>query len=360
MAPKVSVIVPIYNVEKYLKQCLDSLRNQTLKDIEIICVDDGSTDSSGKICDEYAENDARIKVVHKPNAGYGNSINTGIAHAQGKYVGILESDDFADKKMYENLWNLAEEFQADNVRSSWFEYYTDTDMAINVGTIPPKYANKVITFRDYHKILKNKTMIWAGIFKKDFLESNNIRCLETPGASFQDTSFNFKTLTLAKRLVLTEKPYIYYRKDNINSSVKSSAKVYYICDEYEEITKFLDEHPDIKEVINYRKLINEYNNYVWDLLRISEEYRTELTNKFIEIFGKYFEDGELDEKFFKKISKKELDILLHDKEKFFALIKKKSIKKQNRDKRRMKFSLKICPARISLVMFGKQIIHIEF
>ena len=233
----------------------------------------------------------------------------------------------------------------------------------------PEYVNKL--YKMVEKNLKiphrfvcftdNTEGLLPGIETRDLPEYvDNIRCLETPGASFQDTSFNFKTLTLAKRLVLTEKPYIYYRKDNINSSVKSSAKVYYICDEYEEITKFLDEHPDIKEVINYRKLINEYNNYVWNLLRISEEYRTEFTNKFIEIFGKYFKEGELDEKFFKKISKKELDILLNDKEKFFALIKKKSIKKQNRDKRRMKFSLKICPARISLVMFGKQIIHIEF
>lgn len=357
---KVSVVVPVYNVEKYLEQCLDSLKNQTLKDIEIICIDDGSTDSSGEICDRYAQNDARIKVIHKANSGYGDSINKGIELAQSKYVGILESDDFADNKMYESLWSLAEQFQADNVRSSWYEYYTDTNLAINVGTIPPKFAHKVITFRDYHTILKNKTMIWGGIYRKDFLISNNIKCLTTPGASFQDTSFNFKTLTLAKRLVLTEKPYVYYRKDNINSSVKNPGKVYFICDEYNEITKFLNEHPDIKEVVNYRKLINEYNNYVWNLLRISEELRPEFVEKFAQIFQAYDKNGELDEKFYKKINRKKIKILLDNKEKFFDLIEKKFKKKENREKRKLHFSLKISLARISLVMFGKQIINIEF
>ncbi len=358
--PKVSVIVPIYNVEKYLEQCLDSLKNQTLKDIEIICVDDGSTDSCGEICDRYAQNDARIKVIHKKNSGYGNSINRGIEEAQGKYVGILESDDFADKKMYENLWNLAEQHQADNVKCSWYDYFTDSDTAIKVGAISPKKANKVITYKDFHGILKNRTVIWGGIYRRDFLVANNIKCLETPGASFQDTSFNIKTLLLANRLVLTEKSYIYYRKDNINSSVKSKAKVYFICEEYEEITRFLNEHPDIKQEINYRKLINEYNHYIWNLLRISPEFRSDFIDKFAEIFSKYYNNDEFDSRFYNKIKKKELLTLFNNKEKFFKLIRRKSIKQQLREKRKLKFSLRISSARISLVAFGKQLVRLEF
>lgn len=357
--PKVSIIVPIYNVEKYLKECLDSLTNQTLKDIEILCIDDGSTDSSGQICDEYTKNDARIKVIHKQNSGYGNSINLGIEKAEGKYIGILESDDYADRKMYEDLWNTAEKFQADNVRCSWYECFPEKNVYINVGTISPKIANKVITFRDYHKILKNKTMIWGGILKKDFLINNNIKCLETPGASYQDTSFNFKILTLAQRLVLVDKPYVYYRKDNINSSVKNKGKVYFICDEYSEITKFLNEHPDIKKEINYRKLINEYNNYVWNLLRISEEYREEFIVKFAEIFKQYYDNGELDEKFYNKISKDEVETLLNNKNEYLNIINKKIKKKLAREKRKNMFSLKTSRTGISLILFGKQVINIS-
>ena len=346
-------------MENYLKECLDSLVNQTLKDIEILCIDDGSTDTSGKICDEYAKNDARIKVIHKENSGYGNSINLGIEQAEAKYIGILESDDFADRKMYEDLWNIAEKFQADNVRCNWYEYFPEKDTCINVGTIPTYLVNKIITYKEYHKILKNKTMIWGGILKKDFLIKNNIKCLETPGASYQDTSFNFKTLALAQKLVLVDKPYVYYRKDNINSSVKNKGKVYFICDEYSEITKFLNEHPDIKKEVNYRKLINEYNNYVWNLLRISEEYREEFIIRFAEIFKQYYDNGELDERFYNKINKAELNTLLSNKEEFLKIINKKVKKKLAREKRKNMFSLKTSPSGISLILFGKQVINIS-
>ena len=92
--PKISVIVPIYNSEKYLQECLNSIVSQTLNDIEIILVDDGSTDSSPQICDEYAKRDSRIKVIHKENAGMGVSYNMGMDSAQGEYIGFIESDDF--------------------------------------------------------------------------------------------------------------------------------------------------------------------------------------------------------------------------------------------------------------------------
>ena len=102
--PKVSIVIPTYNVEQYLKECLDSVINQTLKDIEIICVDDGSTDNSGKILDEYAAKDSRIKVIHKENGGYGKAMNVGIDNATGEYIGIVEPDDYIEFDMYETLY----------------------------------------------------------------------------------------------------------------------------------------------------------------------------------------------------------------------------------------------------------------
>ena len=105
--PKVSIITPIYNAEMYLEQCLYSIISQTLKDIEIILIDDGSTDSSPAICDKYAQLDSRIKVIHKNNAGMGVSYNTGIDNTNGEYIGFLESDDFANDNMFEDLYNLA-------------------------------------------------------------------------------------------------------------------------------------------------------------------------------------------------------------------------------------------------------------
>ena len=93
---KVSIIMPACNVQSFLKECMDSVVSQTLEDIEIICVDDGSTDSTGEILDQYAQADSRVKVIHKVNTGYGNSMNVGLDAASGEYIGIIETDDFAE------------------------------------------------------------------------------------------------------------------------------------------------------------------------------------------------------------------------------------------------------------------------
>ena len=102
---KLSVLVPIYNVEQYLPQCLDSLCAQTLKSLEIICINDGSTDASGAILDEYSKNNPNIIVINKKNSGYGDSMNCGLRKAVGEYIGIVESDDFIDPDAFEKLYS---------------------------------------------------------------------------------------------------------------------------------------------------------------------------------------------------------------------------------------------------------------
>ena len=119
---KVSILMPACNVEKFLRECMDSVVGQTLKDIEIICIDDGSKDSTGDILDEYAEQDDRIKVIHKPNSGYGHSMNVGLQNATGEYVGIIETDDFADPDMFEKLYEVAKRTDADVVKSNYYTY----------------------------------------------------------------------------------------------------------------------------------------------------------------------------------------------------------------------------------------------
>lgn len=117
MQPKVSVIVPIYNVEQYLNKCINSLVNQTLQDIEIILVNDGSPDNCPLMCDEWARKDERIKVIHKQNEGLGMACNSGLDVAMGEYIAFCDSDDFVDKEMYETLYNAAVENNADVVFS---------------------------------------------------------------------------------------------------------------------------------------------------------------------------------------------------------------------------------------------------
>ncbi len=119
--PKISVIVPIYGVEKYLRECLDSILNQTLFYMEIILIDDGSKDDCPKIIDEYAKKDNRIIVIHKENGGYGSAMNVGLNQATGEYIGIVEPDDYIDQKMYEDLYKIAKEYNSDIVKSCFYD-----------------------------------------------------------------------------------------------------------------------------------------------------------------------------------------------------------------------------------------------
>ena len=119
---KVSIIVPIYNVEQYLVECMESIVHQTLKDIEIICVNDGSTDNSLKIIQDYAQKDNRIVIIDKQNEGYGKGMNDGLDKATGEYVGIVEPDDFIDEDMFFQLYTIAKQNDCEVVKSCWYNY----------------------------------------------------------------------------------------------------------------------------------------------------------------------------------------------------------------------------------------------
>lgn len=148
--PKVSILVPIYNNEIYLHECIDSIINQTLKDIEIILLDDGSTDNSPQICDEYAKKDNRIKVVHKENTGYGHTMNLGIEMATCEYVGIVESDDYAELDMFESLYNatVQNNHKIDMVKSNYTVFYGDKN-----NRMFDKETKDIHNPKYYHKVL---------------------------------------------------------------------------------------------------------------------------------------------------------------------------------------------------------------
>ena len=314
--PKVSVLVPVYNVENYLRECLDSLISQTLNDIEIICINDGSTDSSPEIIKEYAEKDTRIKVIDKPNSGYGDSMNFGAERATGEYIGILESDDFTGPEMYEDLYNLARSKDADLVISDFYLYWTKKNKIKKVNSTSKYPEEKVTNIKETPLLIRNKTTIWAAIYKRDFIFKNNIKFLPTPGASYQDTSFRIKTISLADRIVCTPKAYTYYRQDNINSSIHSKEKAFAICGEYGELTAFMNSHSEIKKYANSEKLINQWNGYMWNYKRIDENDKDEFLQKFYDDFKKFFDNGEIDSHFFTKVNKKLFNMLINNREKF--------------------------------------------
>lgn len=222
MSIKVSVIVPIYNVENYLSQCLESIINQTLTDIEIICVNDGSTDSSKQIIENFLKNDKRIISVNKHNEGYGAACNTGLRLARGEYISIIEADDFIDQNMLKDLYKLATENKSDIVKASYYEYknFNINEESIEKINWSKQYSmpDKTFTIKDCPQLLYFHPSIWSCIYKREFLNKNNISFVETKGAGWVDNPFQIQTLCLAKRIFYSDNPYYYYRLDNPNSS----------------------------------------------------------------------------------------------------------------------------------------------
>lgn len=292
---KVSVLVPIYNVEQYLPECLDSLCAQTLKNIEIICINDGSTDASGAILDEYAKNNSNIVVINKKNSGYGDSMNRGLEAATGEYIGIVESDDYIDANGFEKLYELAKKTDADIVKANYYYHSDDKDEIHEV--VKNQKLNKAITISDDYSILIEEPGIWSAIYRRDFLNDNKIRFRTTPGASYQDTGFFFKTACAAKKIVYTKNAYLHYRTDNANSSVKSLEKVNYVVEEYAEIEKYL-EKCDISDVVKYTIQAAKFGAFHWNLQRLPKDLAQEFIVTIKNDFAKADKAGLLQKKYF--------------------------------------------------------------
>ena len=278
--PKVSVVIPVYNVEKYLRECLDSVINQTLKDIEIVCVNDGSTDSSLDILNEYAYKDNRIKIIDKKNTGYGHSMNVGIDNATGEYLGIVEPDDYIELDMYETLYNKAKELDLDFIKGNYYKYSDTPNITNELRETFNKtdIYEKVINPNNYIKTFVGVLSIWASIYKIAFLKQNKIRFLETPGASFQDTSFGIKTIFSAQKAMYLKNAFYHYRTNNANSSVKSNNKIFCICDEIHELENSYASEPAKMLIVNALKI----DKYTWNYNRLDQKGK----EKFIKTYRK--------------------------------------------------------------------------
>ncbi|MCQ2740306.1 MAG: glycosyltransferase [bacterium] len=224
--PNISIVIPVYKVEKYLRQCLDSVVNQTLKDIEIIIVDEGDMDECRNIIDEYEAKDERIKTIHEKNGGYGASVNKGINLAQGEYVGIVESDDFIDLQMYEKMYNYAKKLNADVVKIPYNEYYDELLGIVGYSRLCP-YAtnilhsvpqNTLFSNLDYPHLMAVHASVWSGIYKKEYMDNYNIRFISAKGAGYVDVGFRIDTLMNTNKIAWLNEPLYYYRVTNSENS----------------------------------------------------------------------------------------------------------------------------------------------
>lgn len=225
MTPKISVIVPVYKVDQYLTECLNSIVNQTLKDIEIIVVDEGDHGRCRQIIDYFEKIDDRVVAPHLKHGGYGASCNYGIDIAKGKYISIIESDDFIDSTMLEELYNFAEKLEADVVKGPFYLYCTKDDkkelcdFASKIASSVP--SNETFSIKEFSSMMSYHPAIWSGIYKREYLDKKNIRFVQAKGGAYVDQSFRVETLINTDRIAWLNKPFYFYRTDNENSTVNN-------------------------------------------------------------------------------------------------------------------------------------------
>lgn len=220
----ISVIIPVYNVEEYLRECVDSVLNQTFRDFEIILVDDGSTDSSGDICDEYVEKDERVTVIHQKNGGLSVARNTGLSEANGKYVYFLDSDDYISENALATLLNIAENDNSDIVFFDAISFADTDDFTVNQNYIR---KNKYLTDNGYDifasmvQCKEFHSAVPLLFISKQLLLDSSIKFV--PGILYEDMVFTYQIFCSAETVSQCSRALYHrrYRKDSIMTSAKS-------------------------------------------------------------------------------------------------------------------------------------------
>ena len=246
---KVSIIVPVYNVELYLRRCLESLVNQTLKDIEIIIVDDGSKDSSADIAKEYEKKYSNIKYYRKENGGLSDARNYGLKYATGKYIAFLDSDDYVEKSLYEKMYEKAKKEDSDMVECNFYWSYQRK----NKKDIGQKYYGKK------EMIEKARVVAWNKLYKKEIIDKSGI---EFPkGLVYEDVEFFYKIVPYIENVSFVKEPLIYYvqrKKSIINTQDQKTQDIFKILDNvlsYYKEKKIYDDYKDVLEFTFMRLLL---------------------------------------------------------------------------------------------------------
>ena len=307
----ISVIVPVYNSEKYLKKCIESILDQTYENIEIILVDDGSTDKSSAICDEYANKDLRISVIHKENGGLSSARNAGLKASCGELIGFVDSDDYIEPTMYEKLKENMDKYGSDIAVCQFYQSYKIlTDLVDGLD------KEEVYEGKDKFSNLENDNyfmtvVAWNKLYKKDLFKS--IKYPE--GRLFEDSYIICDILTKAKKVSYINEPLYYYtiRKSGMGNNI--TEQHYERIESCDKLIKCFKRHKyeDLKAKEDYKKVMESLNY----------SYKMKVKNLDDERVVKYIDDaiktseGIKDNKYLNDVEKNNINLLLQDKEKFY-------------------------------------------
>ncbi|GAB6393520.1 MAG: glycosyltransferase family 2 [Treponematales bacterium] len=273
--PAISIIVPVYNVEPYLRRCLDSVLAQTFTDWECVIVDDGSPDGCPAICDEYAARDSRIRVIHKQNAGLGFARNSGLEIAAGEFVAFVDSDDFVDAAMYEALYRTAREYRLDTVYCGLFffrdEHHKTPRKEVDEFTIFRgrqevdafllDYIGPEPSFPVNHKYMK---AVWRALYSRELIKNNHLEFYSEKEIASEDILFSIDYLTKASAVGFLPEHFYYYCYNNSSISKSISRNM---IEKIKMLLKAVDKKleryfsPD-EYKIHYYRLILAYFTYI--------------------------------------------------------------------------------------------------
>ena len=304
--PKISIIVPVYNVEEYLPRCLDSLKNQTLRDIEIICVNDGSTDNSLEILMAYAKKDARINVIDKPNGGVSSARNCGLNIANGEYIGFVDPDDYVDITMYESMYNQAKKLDSEIVVCNSIRHneWDNRHWKINYFCKPKSKTESIKVDAPVEQNIKKDVFLdtllcvpshaWNKIYKKEFLAKNKIKFPNFD--CYEDCIFTVECYSKAENLSYIDKPFYFYMVRNNSTTRKLNTLHIMFSQMLNIIKKYLIEN-DLYEKLKFNFEYFSIMNFIWIYQRYDNtkelcKYVTkELSEENFQIFKNYLKLG---------------------------------------------------------------------
>lgn len=266
--PAISVIIPVYNVEQFLRKCVDSVIAQTMDDIEIILVDDGSKDSSGSICDEYADKDSRIKVLHKRNGGLSDARNEGLKLASGEYVGFVDSDDYISNDMYETLYNNLINNKTDISVCATNNVYKNRTVTLFDKSIPGVYSRE----QAVKGLLSGKEIAFSvcnKIFKRDFFNTISFPV----GKYYEDAFVIVDLLMMADSIYVCNEPKYYYvhRSKSITTSENLDKQMDLIEAHTKNYRTICEMLPEAEKEAEFYMLWSNF--YIFDKLLLLKDYK---------------------------------------------------------------------------------------
>lgn len=344
MSIKVSVILPSLNVAQYIEQCMDSVVNQTLQELEIICVDAGSSDGTKEILERYARRDSRIIILYSNIKSYGRQVNMGLDYATGDYIAVLETDDWVEPDMYQCLYECALKDQLDYVAADFdkfYQLYNGNYYYVRqclFGSSQKDWYGKVL-YSDQLAVLRSSDYtLWRGIYNREFLNYYHIRLHESSGAAFQDMGFLQQVKTYARKAKYIDRSFYRYRQDRENTSSKGLEGLENYKNEFNWINEelgfgyFLEGihrryyyyTMSISFITKYEQVLRKLNGD-WQDQRLDHSY-----NWFQSQISDAVEKGILDEKMYGHELWKRLMLLLYFRQEHVLLIVDEQKEKQRR------------------------------